>query len=126
MLFGLFVGQFGRLEIVGADQSLLIERLVALVVGLLVIERALEAGQIGFGRIQLANQIRLVQFGNNLSFLDDAVVVYIEFADNARDLCTYGDRRYWLDGSRGCDAVLNVGWRHLGRLKSHFFFLLVV
>ena len=70
LLAGFVVRQTGTLKVVGRNQSLVVERLIPVVVGLFVVQRALCAGQVSFGGVQLADEVGLVQLSNNLPLLD--------------------------------------------------------
>ena len=124
LLLGLTVGEHRVLVLIGAHQSLLEERLVALHVGGLVLEGALGTGEVGFGYVEFAHEIGLVELGNHLSLLDLGIVVYVELADDAAHLRTHGDRGYSLDGARGGHAVLQRLQRHLVLLEVDFLLLL--
>ena len=77
--------------------------------------------KIGLGRIELAHQVRFVKFGYHLPFLDHAVIVYIQFTDDARHLSTNGNTRHRLYRSRCRDAALNIGRSHFLRDKINLF-----
>ena len=78
LLLGLLVAESGVLEIVGADQTFAVKRLVAGEIGFLIIEVTLLAVEVGLGRIKFADEVGLVKFGNDLSFPHHTVVVHIE------------------------------------------------
>ena len=82
LLFGLSIGEEGVLIVVGADESFLVEGLIALHVGVLVVELTLGACHVGLGGVELAQQVGLVEFGDDLALLHLAVVVDVEFVDN--------------------------------------------
>ena len=90
LLLGLLVTEAGILEIVGADQSLVVKCLIAGEIGFLIVEVALLAVEVGLGRVELADEVGLVEFGNNLSFPHYAVVIHIEAGYDTRHLRTHG------------------------------------
>ena len=123
-LAGLLVVQPVAFELVGADQSFLVQRLVSVVVGALIVQCALCRRQVGARAVQFADEVRLVKFGNDLSFLDDGVVVNVQVCHDAADLCADGDGGYGFDGSRSGNAGVDALTLHLGRFKLHFLFFL--
>ena len=77
LFFSLLVGQLGILVIVGAHQTFLVQSGISFKVLGLIIQRTLCTCQICLGCFQLANEVCLVEFGNNLTFLHHTIVVYI-------------------------------------------------
>ena len=69
-LAGLVIGQPGVLVVVGRNESLVKEGLISFEIGCLVVQCALCARQVGLGTVQFADEVGLVQFGNDLPLLD--------------------------------------------------------
>ena len=119
LFLGLEVRQFGCLIFIGAHQPLVEQRLVAVEIRLLVVQRALCRRQVGLCRLQFTGQVGLVKFGDDLTLLHHGVVVNIELGYDTADLCTYGDGGNGFDGTCCSDGTLDTGTFHLCRLERN-------
>ena len=88
LLLSLHIGESGLLVVIGTDEAFVIECLVALMVGLLVVEVALCTLEHGLCATEFAHEVGSVQFGYYLTCLHFTIVVNIELADDATHLCT--------------------------------------
>ena len=82
LLLGLLIAEPGVLEIVSANQTFAVERLVASEIGFLIIEVALLAVEVGLSRIEFADKVGLIKFGYDLTFPHHTVVIHIEMGHN--------------------------------------------
>ena len=89
LLLGLLVAESGVLEIVGANQTFAVERLVASEIGFLIIEVALLAVEVGLSRIEFADKVGLIKFGYDLTFPHHTVVIHIEMGHNTVEKLTF-------------------------------------
>ena len=113
LLLSLHIGESGLLVVIGTDEAFVIECLVAIMVGLLVVEVALCALEHGLCATEFAHEVGSVQFGYYLTCLHFTIVVNIEFADDTTHLCTHihaGDGFYGTCGCHTGDDVLFGGF----------------
>ena len=123
LFLGLQIRKLGTLKLIGTHKSFLIEGLIPIIISLLIGSRALGTRQIGLRSIQLTDEVRTIEFSDDLTLLYHRVVIHIKMADDTRDLRTNGHTRHRLNRTCGSDAGMDARVLHLGGLKRNLLFL---